>query len=254
VAILSDCAETTSRVKIATINAGDSEAFLAAASSFMTTGAGVPAGAASPRHIVSSTFESLSRLRRGPAGQAPAVGSRQLDTPGAAIAVGPPVHEAEPEPDPDFLAVARLCTEFGRVENTSEMQPLLPEAARILHATGLIVWIWDGLSAALRPAIAHGYSNAVLAHLPAVERDANNATAAAFRSAQLCVINGTDRSSGALVVPLLTPAGCAGVLAIELQRGKQQTTSVRAVATILAAQLAQLVSGVSPEVQSRAAV
>jgi hypothetical protein len=42
------------------------------------------------------------------------------------------------------------------------------------------------------------------------------------------------------VVPLLTPAGCAGVLAIELQHGVEQTKSVRALATIFAAQLAQL--------------
>jgi transcriptional regulator with XRE-family HTH domain len=228
------------------------------------------------RYIVGSTLGSLSRYRRGsqpehppavarppadatvqaasdlPAAAPPPVEPRQVEEPCEALAQRASVSEAEPEPD--FLAVAHLCTEFGRVENTTEMRPLLPEAARILHATGLIVWIWDGLSAALRPALAHGYSNAVLAQLPAVERDANNATAAAFRSAQLCVVHGTDRSSGALAVPLLTPAGCAGVLAIELRRGRQETTSVRAVATIFAAVLAQLIGDVSAEVRSRPAV
>jgi GAF domain-containing protein len=86
----------------------------------------------------------------------------------------------------------------------------------------------------------------VLAQLPTVGRDADNATAAAFRSAQTCAINGSDHSSGALAVPLLTPAGCAGVLAIELQHGSEQTRSVRAVATIFAAQLAQLIGGARP--------
>jgi hypothetical protein len=145
-----------------------------------------------------------------------------------------------------LLAAAHLCTQFGRVETTDEVQPLLFEAARILDATGLIVWLWDGPAAALKPALAHGFSDRVLAQLPTVKRDADNATADAFRSAETCVIRGSDRASGALVVPLLTPAGCAGVLAIELQHGSEQTTSARAVATIFAAQLAQLVGGAEP--------
>ena len=93
------------------------------------------------------------------------------------------------------------------------------------------------------PALAHGYSDRVLAQLPIITRDADNATAAAFRSAQTCAINGSDHASGALVVPLLTPAGCAGVLALELPHGSEQTRSVRAVATIFAAQLAPLIGG-----------
>lgn len=148
--------------------------------------------------------------------------------------------------EPDFLAAAHLCTEFGLVENTHEVQPLLQEAARILDAIGLIVWVWDALAEQLRPALAHGYSDKVLAQLPTVGRDADNATAAAFRSAQTCAIKGSDHASGALVVPLLTPAGCAGVLAFELQHGSEQTGSVRAVATIFAAQLAQLIGCARP--------
>ena len=148
--------------------------------------------------------------------------------------------------EPDFLAVAHLCTEFGRVENTREVQPLLQEAARILDAIGLIVWVWDPQVEELMPALAYGYSDRVLAQLPIIRRDADNATAAAFRSAQTCAINGSDHASGALVVPLLTPAGCAGVLAIELPHGSELTRSVRAVATIFAAQLAPLIGGAQP--------
>ena len=157
------------------------------------------------------------------------------------VAAGtPPVNEPVPS-GPDLLAIAQLCTEFGRVENTDQVRPLLQEAARILDAIGLIVWVWDPQGEELRAALAHGYSDKVLAQLPPVRRDADNATAAAFRSAQACAMNGSDHSSGALVVPMLTPAGCAGVLATELPRGGEQTKSVRAVATILAAQLAQLI-------------
>ncbi len=213
------------------------------------------------RHIVGSALGSL-RLRRAAAGdeQATAVAA-PVDTKPAVdttpVVEPKPLGEATPvveatwvleakpaaHPEPDFAAVAHLCTELGRVETASEMQPLLPEAARILNATGLIVWIWDGLAAALRPALAYGYSDRVLAQLPAVARNANNATAAAFRSAKLCAINGSDRGTGALAIPLLTPAGCAGVLALELERGHTQSEPLRAAATILAAVLAQLIGG-----------
>jgi transcriptional regulator with XRE-family HTH domain len=219
--------------------------------------------------FVGSAIGSLSRLRRSPAIEEPVAAPRiQVSVPAppepdppavAAPSSEPlpvhtmqvqttnevPVHSApvnEPvPPEPDLLAIAELCTEFGRVENTGQVQPLLQEAARIVDAIGLIVWVWDPQGEEVRAGLAHGYSDKVLAQLPTVRRDADNATAAAFRSAQACAMNGSDHSSGALVVPLLTPGGCAGVLATELQRGSEQTRSVRAVLTILAAQLAQLI-------------
>jgi hypothetical protein len=55
------------------------------------------------------------------------------------------------------------------------------------------------------------------------------------------VVHGGDFASGAVVVPLMTPAGCSGALAIELRHGSAQKDPVRAVATIFAAQLARLV-------------
>jgi hypothetical protein len=147
---------------------------------------------------------------------------------------------------PDLLAAAHLCTELGRVGETREAAPLLQEAARILDAVGLIVWMWDPQATELTPALAHGYSDKVLAQLPRVRRDTDNATAAAFRSAQTCVVNGSDLANGALVAPLMTPVGCVGVLAIELQHGSAQRESVRALVTIFAAQLARLVGAARP--------
>jgi GAF domain-containing protein len=82
--------------------------------------------------------------------------------------------------------------------------------------------------------------------LSTVKRDADNATAAGFRSARACAITGHRHARGALVEPLLTPGGCAGVLAIELNDGRAPTRSARAVATIIAAQLSQLLGGASP--------
>jgi GAF domain-containing protein len=186
------------------------------------------------RYLVGTAIDSLSRLRVGTGPKsAPAV---ETLAPADCI----PVKALTPS-EPDLLAAAHLCTELGRHDEMRETAPLLEEAARILDAVGLIVWVWDPQATELTPALAHGYSDKVLAQLPRVSRDADNATAAAFRSAQTCVVNGSDLASGALVVPLITPAGCVGVLAIELQHSSAQRESVRALVTIFAAQLARLV-------------
>jgi transcriptional regulator with XRE-family HTH domain len=147
---------------------------------------------------------------------------------------------------PDLLAAAHLCTEFSRIVETSEAAPLLQEAARILDAVGLIVWVWDATATELTPTLAHGYSDRLLAQLPRVRRDTNNATAAAFRSAQMSVVSGSDLANGALAVPLMSPLGCVGVLAVELQHSSAQSESVRALVTIFAAQLARLVEASRP--------
>ncbi len=159
---------------------------------------------------------------------------------------------ADPEPrgaparvsrGPDLDAVAALCTDFGRVECASDVEPLLEKFARIVEAKGVIVWVWDESAAALRPAVVHGYAAHVLARLPAVTRDADNPTAEAFRTARACTINGHGEATGALVVPILTAAGCIGALGIEFERGAKPPSSAGAVATIVAAFLSQLVGG-----------
>jgi len=191
------------------------------------------------RYLVGSVMSSLSRIRlRFAEGRRSAVDE-------VAIADPAPV-KALSRPEPDLFAAARLCTELGRVDETRQAAPLLEEAARILDAVGLIVWVWDPETAELLPALAHGYSDKVLAQLPKVGRDTDNATAAAFRSAQTCVVKGSDLISGALVVPLMAPAVCVGVLAIELRHGTEQRESVRALATIFAAQVARLIRIVQP--------
>lgn len=161
-----------------------------------------------------------------------------------------PQLEVHPEPQPelhvDLLAAARVCTELGRVEQPTQMLPLLREAARILDARGVIVWVWDALRAELRPALVHGYSPKVLSRLPAVPRDADNLTAEAFRVGETRAIDAGGKGTGAIVVPLLTRASCAGVLAIELRHGRAEEEPVKAVATFLAAMLAQLIAVPTP--------
>jgi len=146
-----------------------------------------------------------------------------------------------PPPEPNLLAAAYLCTELGCICEIHEAAPLLEGAATILDAVGLIVWVWNPKRSELMPVLTHGYPDHVLAQLPRVRRDADNATAAAFRSAQTCTVNGSSLASGAVVVPLMTPTGCVGALAVELRPGSEQKESVLALATIFPAQLATLV-------------
>jgi transcriptional regulator with XRE-family HTH domain len=164
----------------------------------------------------------------------------------APIETTPPAMAASEEHQPDLLAIARLCTEFGRVEDLNAVPPLLEEAARLLDAKGLIVWLWDPAVGQLTPSLVHGYSDRVVAQLPTVRRDADNPTAAAFRSAEARTCGDDPHPYGALVVPLLTANGCAGVLALELQRGREGTSSAMALATILASHLAPIPGRTAP--------
>jgi hypothetical protein len=141
--------------------------------------------------------------------------------------------------DATLEAVAHVCTEIGRAADRSEARPLLRDAAKVLQAGGFILWNWDPISEDLQPALVHGYSEKVVSHLAGVKREADNATAAAFRHANACEVAATEHTSAALVVPLLMPEGCTGVLAIELQPDARPTPSLRAVAALVAAALGQ---------------
>jgi len=171
--------------------------------------------------------------------------SDTVEMPAPAL-VSDPAAVTPPPFEPNLPAVAQLCTRLSRVEEVHELAPLLEELAAAIDAPGLMVWVWDAQSAVLMPMLQHGYSDEVLAQLPNLSREARNATAAAFRSAQTCIVSGGDVASDALVVPLMTREGCVGVLAIELRQGGARIESIRALAVILAAQTARVVGAVRP--------
>jgi hypothetical protein len=170
-----------------------------------------------------------------------------------------PVERARPrQPSPSdglrpspvsLWAVAVVCTKLGCAREAHELRAALEEAARVLDAAGLILWMPDARRATLTPVFAHGYSDEVLARLPVLFTDADNATAAAFRTRTTCIVNASDFRNGAVAAPLLTPTGCTGVLALELRNGAEQQEDVRASVAILAAQMSTLV-GVPSLVQA----
>ena len=181
------------------------------------------------RYLLGRAIGSLSSHVRPPHTDASPPGLPPTSAADGGTAASPPLQPVASvsRADPDLADAARLCTELGRARHFGDAAPLLPRAAAMLDAAGLIVWVWDSQAVGLKPTLAHGYSDAMLARLPSVGRDADNATAAAFRLAQPCVVKGGTTTSGAVVVPLMAAAGCVGVLAFEMQQGGEQRESVR---------------------------
>jgi transcriptional regulator with XRE-family HTH domain len=169
------------------------------------------------------------------------------------------IHPRHPSPSDNarpfhvgMWAIADVCTKLGCAREAHELRFALEEASRVLDDVGLILWMPDARRATLTPVFAHGYSDEVLSRLPPLFTDADNATAAAFRTHTTCIVNASDFRYGAVVAPLLTPTGCTGVLALELRNGAEQREDVRASVTILAAQMSTLV-GVPAHVQTLSA-
>jgi hypothetical protein len=153
-----------------------------------------------------------------------------------------PLPKARAAVTPKLLITAKLCGELARVAESRQLPNLLERAARVLDATGLIVWIAEPSRQALVPALAHGYEQKVVARMGSIHRDANNAAAAAYRSSEVRTVAGDALTSGAMILPLMTSDGCIGVLSAEMKGGGEKDESAQALATIFAAQLATIVA------------
>jgi hypothetical protein len=139
---------------------------------------------------------------------------------------------------PVLRAASQLCTDFGRVSDLEELKTLVGQAADLMDASGLVVWVTSADGAELQPALSHGYAPQVLARMPAIARSADNAAAAAVRTSQLQIVLARPGSSnGAVVAPMLSPVGCVGALSAEIRGGGETSESVQALAAIFAAQL-----------------
>lgn len=139
----------------------------------------------------------------------------------------------------DLGRAAELCSDLARVHDPRELTLLLDRAAKVLDASGLILWMADPDRRELLPTLTHGYATAALARFGSIPKDADNATAAAFREATLKTV-AADGATGAIVAPLVAQGGCVGVMAAEVQAGRERSETTRAFARIIAAQLATL--------------
>jgi CHASE3 domain sensor protein len=153
-----------------------------------------------------------------------------------------PLPKARPAVTPKLLSTAQLCGELSRVTEGRELPSLLQRAAKVLDASGIIVWVAEPSRQSLTPAIAYGYDDKIVVRMGNIHRDANNATAAAYRTAEVRTVAGDAFTSGAVIVPLMTSDGCVGVLSAEMKGGCEKDESSQALATIFAAQLATIVA------------
>ncbi len=167
--------------------------------------------------------------------------ARPAEVPSGGAASVAPAGPVE-APDEALDEIATLCTDFGRLTDSAQIGDLLARAAPLARATGLILWVADRSGEVLHAVAAHGYDARVLARLGPIPRTAENATAAAYRAAHVHTVPGDATRNGAIVVPLLGPDGCVGVLTAEVAAGDERRASARALATIVAAQLATLVA------------
>ncbi|HKT79621.1 MAG TPA: GAF domain-containing protein [Vicinamibacterales bacterium] len=147
---------------------------------------------------------------------------------------------------PTLQDAAALCTDMGRVSDADEMQRLIGRAARIMDASGVIVWLGDSGGNELHPVLSHGYPSEVVAQMGNVPKSANNAAAAAFRTGRFQIVMARPGNAGAVVAPILSPAGCIGAFTAELTTGSETSDSTQALAAIFAAQLAGVLASPQP--------
>jgi CHASE3 domain sensor protein len=157
-----------------------------------------------------------------------------------------PLPKAKPAIMPKLVRTAQLCSELAGVSDEGQLTGLIERAARLLDASGIIVWVVDPSGDALQPAMSHGYADQIVRKMGKIHRDANNAAAAAYRSGAMRTVCGEAGANGAVVAPLITSAGCIGVLSAEMKAGAEKDESSQALAAIFAAQLATLVAPAEP--------
>ena len=213
------------------------------APSFLDPRKAAPAPAVARRVQAPAAQGEWSAARK--AGHPATPGDAPAEAPAAAVAASgvPPAQTMVPPPAPsfNFTAMAALCTDLSRVDDTMALPPLLERAATLLDAAGIILWIADPDGRELNPVLAQGYPQHLINRLGTIPRSAENATAAAFRTATLQTVYGDGSTNGAIAAPLVTCGGCVGVMAAEVRGDTEKLDANLAAATILAAQLAALV-------------
>ena len=163
-----------------------------------------------------------------------------------------PLPKARAAVTPKLVTTAQLCRELARVGDSTSCPALLERAAKVLDASGIIVWVAEPSRQRLRPAMSHGYDDQSRRqngqHPPRREQRRRRRLSLRPRSARSPE---TPVTSGAVIVPLMTSDGCVGVLSAEMKSGSEKDESSQALATIFAAQLATLVA--TPSAASRQA-
>ena len=206
-----------------------------------------------PPRTARSEAEEVAQMIRDlpPAVKAPGIAASPappVATPPLKVAAPPP-----PAPIVNLTDAAELCVDLARVIDARDLPLLLQRAARTLDASGVIIWVVDTSGETLSPALAHGYSDKILARLGRLDVNADNVTSLSFRTMrpQSMPGGGQNAESSAVAVPLVTTEGCHGVLAAEVPGARPAEERI-AVARIVAAQLATMISPLDPPARQAA--
>ena len=147
-----------------------------------------------------------------------------------------------PDLAPDIQRIAGVCQELARLSDTTGLPGLLARAATALDASGVMLWVADPDGQELTAIAAHGYPPHILSRVGTIKKEAENVTAAAFRTGLLQTLRGDTNASAAIAAPLVNPSGCIGVMSAEVGNENGRQPARLALATIVAAQLATLVA------------
>lgn len=152
--------------------------------------------------------------------------------------------ETTPSPiqnSPDLTDTADVCVDIARLLDSRDLPALLSRAAAAIGAKGLVLWVVDESGQTLRASVAHGYSERMLQRLGHLTVSADNVTSAACRTLQPQWVPGTSAEVlGALAVPLISVAGCVGVLSAEVDGGQAHGQHLH-LARLVAAQLSAVI-------------
>lgn len=203
--------------------------------------------AAAPPHSGAEEDE-YARLIPTPKTAAPAPSAP--DAPGAPHAPSVPDAPSAPAAPrapsaPGLSETAAVCSELARISDGADVSAILTRAARVMNASGIIVWMRAEGGHELLPAASTGYDERLFARIGAISRDEANLTALAFRDAAPRVTARHGSSAAALAVPLTAPQGTVGVLSAEIKDVSHVGPPQLAIATIFAAQLSMLLGTIS---------
>lgn len=139
-------------------------------------------------------------------------------------------------------AAADVCGALARVQQPLELAGLVERMHGVLDSRGTIVWIFDQANDVLRPGLSAGYASTAIGRMGTIPLSSDTPVAVAFTRGEARSVRGTAEAPGALVVPIVTAGGVAGVVTIELPPGNDRQPATLALARIFAAQLAGLLA------------
>jgi hypothetical protein len=139
-------------------------------------------------------------------------------------------------------AAADVCGALARVQQPLELAGLVERMHGVLDSRGTIVWIYDQGQDVLRPGLSAGYASTAIGRMGTIPLSSDTPVATAFTRGEARSVRGSTDAPGALIVPIVTAGGVAGVVTIELPPGNDRQPATLALTRIFAAQLAGLLA------------